>query len=167
MGLSLGVKNGDCVLVGDHVVEIKGTAQDRITVKFGGRLYEITGEEFTVLEPALRMRRGLVSGSQNTYPKLDIEAPKQIPISLYRRDRSVNLQRRLLHLCQMVAKGHQWPWRTLQRLCPQSPRARRALEAILADPESPKFGADWTSRFMYLVDSPKAVQGGLPGLGRR
>lgn len=167
MGLSLGVKVGDSVFVGDHVIDVREITQDRIYLKCDGRIYDITGHEYTAVAQEVRIRRGNWPGSSNSYPKLDIEASKQVKISLYRRDRSVNLQRRLLHLCEMVARGHEWPWRTLQRLCAKSPRACRALEAILADPRAPRFGDDWTSRFKYLVASPRPVQGGLPGLGRR
>lgn len=167
MGLSLGVKIGDEVLVGDYVVRVRGITDDFIVLKIGTHQYAVSRSEYVEVVPDVRIRRGEAPGAAFSYPKLNIAAPKTMAISLYRRDRSVNLQRRLVHLCEMVSRGHDRPWRTLERLCAKSHRACRALEAILADPRSPRFGDDWDSRFKYLICSPRPVQGGLPGLGNR
>ena len=167
MGLSLGVKVGDDVLIGDYVIVVREVTAGDIKVTCGENKYAISKNDYVEVAPDVRIRRGEAPRASQTYPRLDIAAPRKMAISFYRRDRSVNLQKRLVHLCEVVARGHKWPWVTLQRLCAKSHRARRAMEAILADPQSPRFGEDWESRFKYLVSSPHPVQGGLPGLGRR
>ena len=167
MGLSLGVKLGDNILIDNEVLLVQDIKSEHIALKHEQRTFAIKRSDYIEVIPNVRIRRGKVPGSQQNYPRIDIAAPKIMRISLYRRDRSINLQRRLVHLCEMISRGHERPWLVLNRLCAKSNRACRALEAILADPQSPKFGADWESRFMYLVCSPRAVQGGLPGLGSK
>jgi len=167
MGLSLGVKLGDNILIANEILLVQDITSEHIVLKHEQRTSSINRSEYIEVLPNVRIRRGEVPGSQQNYPRIDIAAPKAMKISLYRRDRSLNLQQRLVHLCRMVDRGHERPWAVLKRLCDKSHRACRALEAILADPQSPKFGTDWESKFMYLVSSPRAVQGGLPGLGSK
>jgi hypothetical protein len=168
LSLSLGVKVRDSVFAGNYVIDVLNTSKNTISIRCGQRTFHISEHSYVEVAPSVLVRRGRSPTSTSTYPRLDIRAPKAIKISLYRRDRSVKLQGRLVHLCVMVANGHEWPKRVLERLCAKSHRARRALEAILADPRSPRFGDEWTSRFKYLVAyPPRPVQGGLPGLGRR
>jgi len=163
MPLCLGVKLGDAVLVGHHVLTVTEISSTTVFLKLGRVQYAITTHGYTNLVDDIRIRRGLFPD----YPRIDIDAPRQIPISLYRKDRQLNLQRRLLRLCELVVTGHQSQWKKVERLCAVSAQARRVLNAILTDPASPRFGADWESRFKYLVASPRQVQGGLPGLGSR
>lgn len=167
MGLSLGVKVRDSIFAGNHVIDVLNIGRDIISIRCEQHTFDISEHGYVQVAPSVLIRRGRATTSSSTYPRLDIRAPKEIKISLYRRDRSVNLQARLVYLCQAVTNGHEWPKRVLERLCAKSFRARRALEAILADPRSPRFGDEWTSRFKYLVASPREVQGGLPSLGRR
>ena len=164
MGLSLGVKVGDAVLVGPHVIEIREIATEGLLVKCGGRAFDLSSQEKVAVQDDVFMRRGIPK-SGSTYPRVDIEAPRELAISLYRKDRNTNLQQRILRLCELSPK-HPRPHHVLTRLCGTSERARCALEAILLDPAAPRFSEDWQQRFKYLVGPVHQVRGGLPSLRR-
>lgn len=92
MALSIGVKVNDRIYLGDHSLDVRRATKGSVVGKFDGRLVEIAEGAFVELAPSILVR---CSNSVNPYPRLDFDAPKLVKISLYRRDRSLNLQRRL------------------------------------------------------------------------
>lgn len=91
MALSLGVKAGSRIKIGEHVLQVlKVEDEVRITIQMNDRQYVITDVERQLIAPEVYVSCGSQKGKGlPDYGRLAIEAPRRIPINRLDSGRSV------------------------------------------------------------------------------